>query len=223
MFTKAGMDRYEKTQDKVAAIKQSKARAELGIAEKMFDTANANMRTDKQINAQIASKMIDEQGATDRAMLSASNQAAIANAQLKQQGSLVGYTERLKQERENQLIDQIMADAKTAGKPMSRSEAYAKFKEMETGLGGFRAEQLKLNEQRIRAQAASKIDEPTLRSQIAKSMGLDKTPPKGANPLFDNKVNEEYEKMIQRALKAQPSTMGTSTGTPSGYRLLGSE
>ena len=133
----------------------------------------------------------------------------------------LGMNERLKQERENRMIAQIKADAKAAGKSITDSEAFKIFKEMETGLGGYRAAQNETAERRIRASVANKIDESTLRVNVAKGMGLKTPPPPGANAVFDKKVKEEFEKIIQRAIQANAG--GTETLDLSGYKLHSSE
>ena len=228
MLTTEGRKRYERIQDKVEQSKLKRAEVAFSIGRDAVKNSIEDRRTAETANAALERTIYAQQAEINKAQAQIQGQVNIASAQNQTQRDVaagqigaLGMNERLKQERENRMIDQIMADAKTAGKLITRSEAFEILKQMETGLGAYRAAQNETAKQRIRALVVSKIDEPTLRINIAKGMGLKSAPPPGANAAFDNKVKEEYEKIIQRAMQANAG--GTETSDFSGYKLLSSE
>ena len=215
MLTTEGKKRYERIQDKVRDTEDKRANAAFQMGQNAVNSAAKREETALTLNNATSRTIYQTEADLRKAQAQMESQTNIALAQIGAQGR----SELFKQQREDAMIDQIMADANAAGKPITRSEAFERYNQMRTGLGAYRAEQNKIAEQRIRASVVNKIDEPTLRINIAKGMGLKSAPPPGANAAFDNKVKEEIERIVQRALQAEVGGTRTS-GLSDDYRIL---
>lgn len=77
---------------------------------------------------------------------------------------------------------------------------------------------------RLRADAQKQVDPGVIRSEIAKQLKLSKTPPPGADPAFDKRVNDMYARRVDELVSSQ---LGGSTGAGAqsfgGFKLLGPE
>jgi hypothetical protein len=79
---------------------------------------------------------------------------------------------------------------------------------------------------RLRGDAEKRVDPDAVRAQLAKSLGLTKTPAPGADKGFDSKFNAKYENevasYINRILGAPGGGGGGGGGADpyAGYKLV---